>query len=111
MNCLEAKLSLLSKLVAKQENHSQCHSKIYFLDVTPCYLCPLNVLNVYRGSCVVLTTHSMEEADILADRIAIIAKGRLRCLGTRHAAAREAPHASLSGLASRKSPRKCIWLS
>ena len=32
-----------------------------------------------------LTTHSMEEADILADRIAIIAKGRLRCLGTRSA--------------------------
>jgi hypothetical protein len=30
---------------------------------------------------VILTTHSMEEADILGDRIAIMAKGRLRCLG------------------------------
>jgi len=30
---------------------------------------------------VVLTTHSMEEADILGDRIGIMAKGRLRCLG------------------------------
>ena len=35
------------------------------------------------GRAVVLTTHSMEEADILADRLAIIAKGRLRCIGTR----------------------------
>ena len=34
------------------------------------------------GRCVVLTTHSMEEADILGDRIAIMAKGRLRCIGT-----------------------------
>mgnify|MGYP001076454696 CR=1 FL=1 len=28
------------------------------------------------------TTHSMEEADILGDKIAIVAKGRLRALGT-----------------------------
>ncbi|KAI8349326.1 P-loop containing nucleoside triphosphate hydrolase protein, partial [Mortierella sp. GBAus27b] len=31
---------------------------------------------------VVLTTHSMEEADILSDRIAIMTTGRLRCIGT-----------------------------
>ena len=30
----------------------------------------------------VLTTHSMEEADILGDRIAIMAKGSLRCIGS-----------------------------
>ncbi|GJJ67951.1 hypothetical protein EMPS_00297 [Entomortierella parvispora] len=30
----------------------------------------------------VLTTHSMEEADILSDRIAIMTAGRLRCIGT-----------------------------
>ena len=35
-----------------------------------------------RGRAIVLTTHSMEEADILGDRIAIMAKGRLRCIGT-----------------------------
>ncbi len=29
-----------------------------------------------------LTTHSMEEADILGDHIGIMAKGRLRCIGT-----------------------------
>ncbi|KAJ5080784.1 intein-containing abc transporter a family member 1-related precursor [Anaeramoeba ignava] len=31
---------------------------------------------------ILLTTHSMEEADILSDRIAILAAGKLRCLGT-----------------------------
>lgn len=35
-----------------------------------------------QDRCVVLTTHSMEEADILGDTIAIMAKGRLRCLGS-----------------------------
>eukprot|EP01102_Stenamoeba_stenopodia_P007614 TRINITY_DN2137_c0_g1_i1.p1 TRINITY_DN2137_c0_g1~~TRINITY_DN2137_c0_g1_i1.p1 ORF type:complete len:837 (+),score=142.68 TRINITY_DN2137_c0_g1_i1:235-2745(+) len=30
---------------------------------------------------VLLTTHSMEEADVLGDRIGIMAKGRLRCIG------------------------------
>jgi ABC-type multidrug transport system ATPase subunit len=29
-----------------------------------------------KGRAVVLTTHSMEEADILGDRIAIMARGR-----------------------------------
>ena len=29
-----------------------------------------------------LTTHSMEEADVLGDRIAIMARGRLRCIGS-----------------------------
>ncbi|XP_059643934.1 ABC transporter A family member 2-like [Cornus florida] len=35
-----------------------------------------------KGRAIVLTTHSMEEADILSDRIGIMAKGRLRCIGT-----------------------------
>ncbi|RDX86540.1 ABC transporter A family member 2, partial [Mucuna pruriens] len=38
--------------------------------------------NAKRGRAIVLTTHSMEEADILSDRIGIMAKGRLRCIGT-----------------------------
>ncbi len=29
-----------------------------------------------------LLQHSMEEADILGDRIAIMARGRMRCIGT-----------------------------
>ena len=36
---------------------------------------------VKRSRAVVLTTHSMEEADILGDRIGIMARGELRCLG------------------------------
>lgn len=38
--------------------------------------------NAKKGRTIVLTTHSMEEADILGDKIAIVAKGRLRALGT-----------------------------
>lgn len=35
-----------------------------------------------RGRAVVLTTHNMQEADTLSDRLAIMAHGRLRALGT-----------------------------
>ena len=35
-----------------------------------------------KGRAIVLTTHSMEEADVLSDRIGIMANGRLRCIGT-----------------------------
>ncbi|KAI3884200.1 hypothetical protein MKX03_025665 [Papaver bracteatum] len=35
-----------------------------------------------KGRAIGLTTHSMEEADILGDRMAIVAKGKLRCIGT-----------------------------
>ena len=34
-----------------------------------------------KGRAIVLTTHSAEEAHILSDRIGILAKGRLRCIG------------------------------
>jgi len=34
------------------------------------------------GRSVVLTTHSMEEASVLCERVGIMATGRLRCLGT-----------------------------
>ena len=35
-----------------------------------------------KGRAIVLTTHSMEEADILGDRIAIMARGAIRCIGS-----------------------------
>ena len=35
-----------------------------------------------KGRAIVLTTHSMEEADILGDQIGIMVQGRLRCIGT-----------------------------
>ena len=41
-----------------------------------------NVIRSYREDrCIVLTTHFMDEADILGDRIAIMAEGQLRCYG------------------------------
>jgi ABC-type multidrug transport system ATPase subunit len=42
-----------------------------------------NVIRQYRQSrCILLTTHFMDEADVLGDRIAIMAEGRLRCVGS-----------------------------
>ena len=35
-----------------------------------------------RGRTMILSTHFMDEADLLGDRIAILANGRLRCYGT-----------------------------
>ncbi|XP_028043813.1 ATP-binding cassette sub-family A member 1 isoform X2 [Bombyx mandarina] len=35
-----------------------------------------------RGRTVLLTTHFMDEADVLADRVAVLAAGRLACLGS-----------------------------
>ena len=44
-----------------------------------------NLLKEYKkGRVILLTTHYMQEADILGDRIGIIAKGTLTCLGTSH---------------------------
>ena len=35
-----------------------------------------------KGRCVILTTQSMQEADVFADRKLIFSHGRLRCAGT-----------------------------
>ncbi|KAL0226744.1 hypothetical protein P9112_014068 [Eukaryota sp. TZLM1-RC] len=35
-----------------------------------------------RGCATILTTHSMPEAEVLSDRIAIMTRGRLRCVGS-----------------------------
>jgi len=56
-----------------------------------------------RGTTVLLTTHAMDEAEQLCDRVAIIAGGRLAALGTpaeltRHAAADEIWFAALPGI-------------
>src|SRR5699024_1611449 len=34
------------------------------------------------GRCILLTTHYMDEADLLGDRIAIMANGGLKCYGS-----------------------------
>ncbi|RKP12550.1 hypothetical protein BJ684DRAFT_5473, partial [Piptocephalis cylindrospora] len=61
---------------------------IVFLDEPTTGMDPMNRRYVWKflerfkqGRVVILTTHSMEEADILGDRIAIMALGRLRALG------------------------------
>ena len=42
-----------------------------------------NVIRKYRENrTIILTTHFMDEADLLGDRIAIMADGKLRCAGT-----------------------------
>ena len=43
-----------------------------------------NIVSDQRsGKTIILTTHSMEEAEVLCQRIGIMAKGNLRCLGVR----------------------------
>ncbi|KAJ0985553.1 hypothetical protein J5N97_003909 [Dioscorea zingiberensis] len=63
--------------------------KLVFLDEPTTGMDPINRRHVWdiiedakKGRAIILTTHSMEEADILSDRIAIMAKGKLRCIGT-----------------------------
>lgn len=40
------------------------------------------ILGAKKGKCIILTTHSLEEADVLCDRIGIISRGELKCIGT-----------------------------
>ena len=40
------------------------------------------ILKAKRDRIILLTTHSMEEADVLADRICIMSKGKIQALGT-----------------------------
>ncbi|CAK4964438.1 unnamed protein product [Aphanomyces euteiches] len=64
-------------------------SKIVFLDEPTSGMDPYSrrssweiILNNRMNRIVVLTTHFMDEADILGDRIAIMAEGELRCCGS-----------------------------
>ncbi|EFA79499.1 hypothetical protein PPL_07550 [Heterostelium album PN500] len=65
------------------------HSKIIFLDEVTSGMDPLSrrgvwdfLLKYKKGRTIILTTHFMDEADFLGDRIAIISHGRLRCDGS-----------------------------
>eukprot|EP01133_Synstelium_polycarpum_P015460 gene15460-18343_t len=64
------------------------HSKIIFLDEPTTGLDPKTrrdlwaILNrIKKGKCLILTTHSMEEADVLSTRIGIMSQGHLHALG------------------------------
>nr|KAJ3419409.1 ATP-binding cassette sub- A member 1 [Polyrhizophydium stewartii] len=61
--------------------------KIIFMDEPTTGMDPVNRRHVWsfiekfkRGRVIILTTHSMEEADVLGDRIAVMSKGRLRAI-------------------------------
>jgi len=63
--------------------------KVVYLDEPTTGMDPINRRHVWdiieaakKGRAIILTTHSMEEADILGDRIAIMARGSLRCIGS-----------------------------
>ncbi len=64
-------------------------SKIVFLDEPTSGMDPYSrrstwqiLQNAREGRVMVLTTHFMDEADLLGDRIAIMAEGQLRCAGS-----------------------------
>lgn len=63
--------------------------KIIFLDEPTTGMDPVSRRDVWaliqklkRNKVIILTTHAMEEADILSDRIAVICDGKLKCVGT-----------------------------
>ncbi|KAH9540293.1 hypothetical protein CY35_15G104500 [Sphagnum magellanicum] len=63
--------------------------KVVYLDEPTTGMDPVTRRHVWdiieaskKGRAIILTTHSMEEADILGDRVAIMARGKLRCIGT-----------------------------
>eukprot|EP01087_Luapelamoeba_hula_P023615 TRINITY_DN8712_c0_g1_i4.p1 TRINITY_DN8712_c0_g1~~TRINITY_DN8712_c0_g1_i4.p1 ORF type:complete len:1796 (+),score=315.58 TRINITY_DN8712_c0_g1_i4:95-5482(+) len=64
-------------------------SKVVFLDEPTSGMDPVARRSVWellqknrKDRAIILTTHFMDEADILGDRIAILSKGRLRCAGS-----------------------------
>uniref|UniRef100_A0A804HMU4 ABC transporter domain-containing protein n=1 Tax=Musa acuminata subsp. malaccensis TaxID=214687 RepID=A0A804HMU4_MUSAM len=64
------------------------NSKVIILDEPTSGMDPYSMRSTWqlikkikKGRIVLLTTHSMDEADVLGDRIAIMANGRLRCCG------------------------------
>lgn len=64
---------------------------IVFLDEPTTGLDPENkrqiwdiLSNCKEGKCMILTTHLMEEAEVLSSRIGIIVHGNLTCLGTQY---------------------------
>lgn len=64
---------------------------IVFLDEPTTGLDPENkrqiwdiLANCKQNKCMILTTHLMDEAEILSDRIGIIVRGHLKCLGSQY---------------------------
>ena len=78
---MKRKLSLVVALIGE--------SSVVFLDEPTSGMDPFSRRSTWKflrsnrsGRCIVLTTHFMDEADLLADRIGIMSEGRLRCCGS-----------------------------
>eukprot|EP01101_Sappina_pedata_P003839 TRINITY_DN1556_c0_g1_i4.p1 TRINITY_DN1556_c0_g1~~TRINITY_DN1556_c0_g1_i4.p1 ORF type:complete len:1123 (-),score=390.98 TRINITY_DN1556_c0_g1_i4:78-3446(-) len=78
---MKRKLSLAIALIGD--------SNIVFLDEPTSGMDPVSRRFMYsfldeekKNKTIILTTHNMEEADILGDKIAILARGELRCCGS-----------------------------
>jgi len=63
--------------------------KVIFFDEPTTGMDPVSRRSVWelmqelkKDKTIILTTHAMEEADALADRIAVVVDGRLKCIGT-----------------------------
>jgi ABC-type multidrug transport system ATPase subunit len=63
--------------------------KVIIMDEPTTGMDPINRREVWKliqklkkGRVVILTTHSMEEADVLSDRIAVIVDGSVKCIGS-----------------------------
>ena len=63
--------------------------KVIFFDEPTTGMDPVSRKSVWdlmqmmkKDRTIVLTTHAMEEADALADRIAVVVDGRIKCVGT-----------------------------
>ena len=63
--------------------------KVVFLDEPTTGLDPVNkrfiwsmIQKIKTDKAVILTTHSMEEADFLSDRIGVVVEGNFKCIGT-----------------------------
>jgi len=40
------------------------------------------IQKIKKDKAIILTTHAMEEADVLSDRITIIVDGKIKCIGS-----------------------------
>lgn len=69
---------LSSRLIVDFTSHSRTHQD----PETKRAIWRIITNETHAGRALVITTHSMEEADTLCSKIAIMATGRLRCLGT-----------------------------
>jgi len=85
------KVSALSKGMTQRVNLARAilhEPELLFLDEPTSALDPVNTLHIYnglrvlnnRGTTIFLTTHDMQEADTLCDRVAFLHKGKIQLL-------------------------------